>query len=279
MIYPFIAVVIDAFLLILTKKVFNTFKNLNQSTFALWIFLWITILGLLSSPWLVQINSLALTPHFLWLLLALAFLAANYNLLYYFGLKYKNVSEVEPFFLFNPLIAILIAGMFYTDERAWQIYVAAIIAGACLAWSHIKKRHLAIGKPLLAILGYSLLFGLEAVVIRQLLAVYSPVALYLVRAIVTALFLWIMYRGTIPMLTKKQTPYLIAIAAGAIAVNALIYFAYSLQGISSTIIVLILSPILVYILSVIWLKEKLRLKNVITSIIILLLVIWVTFSQ
>lgn len=279
MIYPFIAVIIDAFLLISTKKVFNLFKNLNQSTFALWLFFWITVLGLLVSPWLVQINKLALSSHFLWLLLALAFLAANHNLLYYFGLKYKNVSEIEPFFLFNPLVIIIVAGVFYADERSWQIYVAAIIAGAFLAWSHVEKRHLAIGKPLLAILGYSLLAGLEAVVIRQLLVAYSPVALYLIRAIITALFLWVMHRGTIPMLNKKQVPYFILMAAGAIAISALIYFAYSLQGISSTMIVLVLSPVLVYILSVVWLKEKLKWKNIVTSVVIILLVIWVTFLK
>ena len=278
MIYPFIAVVFDALTLITTKKVFNLFKTLSHRTFAWWIFVWITIVGLLVSPWLVQINSLALSPHFLWLLLALTFLAANYNLLYYFGLRYEKITEIEPFFLFNPLITILIAGLFYTDERFWQIYIAAAIAGIFLAWSHLKKHHLRLSKPLLAILGFSLLVGLEAVVIKQLLLVYSPVALYLIRAIVTVLFLWVIEKGKIPMISIKQSLYFLAIAVGAIITASLIYFSYQLQGISSTVFVLILSPVLIYILSVVLLKEKLKWKNIVTSLVILALVIWVTIS-
>lgn len=278
MIYPFIAVVFDALTLITTKKVFNLFKTLNHRTFAWWIFVWIIIVGLLVSPWLVQINSLALSPHFLWLLLALAFLAANYNLLYYFGLRYEKIAEIEPFFLFNPLVTILIAGLFYTDERFWQIYVAATIAGILLAWSHIKEHHLRLSRPLLAILGFSLLVGLEAVVIKQLLLAYSPVALYLIRAIVTVLFLWIIEKGKIPMISVKQAVYFLAIAVGAVITASLIYFSYQLQGISSTVFVLILSPVLVYILSIIILKERLKWKNIVTSLVIVALVIWVTIS-
>lgn len=279
MIYPFIAAVIGAVSLVFEKKVFNKFKQLDQIAFAWWLFFCIVIVGLAVSPWLVTINPLAITPYFLWLLLALAFLAANYNMLFYFGLRYKNVTEIEPFLLFNPLIAILIAGLFYHDERSWQVYLAAIIAGALLAWSHIKRKHIVIGKPLLAILGYSLLFGFEAVIIRQLLIVYSPVALYLIRAIITTLFLWIVSKNNIPMIKIEQIPYFLVIATGAVIVNTLVYLSYQLQGISSTIFILMLSPILVYALSVFMLKEKLKWKNILTSIVILMLIIWIALIQ
>lgn len=277
MIYPFIAAIIDAFDVVATKRFFNIFKQLSPRMFAWWVFVWITVLGLILSPWLVHIEHQALSPYYLVLIVLMTFLAANYNFLYYYGLKSEHLADIEPFFLFNPLVTILIASLFYPSERSWQLYLAVIIAGGLLAWAHIKKHHLSLGKPILAVLGFSLLFGLEAVIIKQLLAVYSPVALYLVRVITTALFIWILEKGRIAMFTMKQLPYFILLAVGALVVNSLIYTSYKLSGISSTIFVIILSPILVYALSVMFLKEKLIWKNVITSLGIVLLVLWITF--
>ncbi|MBU1083046.1 DMT family transporter [Patescibacteria group bacterium] len=277
MIYPFIAAVIDAVDRITVKRVFNVFRQISPRMLAWWIFVWVTIFGLMFSPWLVQIEHAAFTPHYLVLIVLMTFLAANYNYLYYYGLRNEQLANVEPFFLFNPLVTILIASLFYPDERSWQLYSAVIIAAGLLAWSHIKKHHISLGKPILAVLGFSLLFGLEAVVIKQLLVVYSPVALYLVRVITTALFIWILEKGRIPMITLKQLPYFVFLGAGALAVNSLIYTSYKLSGISDTIFVIILSPILVYALSVIFLKEKLLWKNVVASVAIVLLVVWVIF--
>ena len=276
MIAALIASIFSAFDLIITKKVFNIFKNLSFKTFSLWIFIFIIVVGLIVSPWFVQIDvPIAVTPHFLWLLLIMAFLSANYNLLYYFGLRYEKLSDIEPFLLFDPIVTILIASLFYADERFWQLYVAAFIAGGFLAWSHIEKRHIKLGKPLLAILGFSILAGLEAVVIKQLLIVYSPTALYLVRAIIVALFLWIVQKGRIVPITIKQIPFFLLIASLAVLIQSLIYSAYHNIGVSLTEFILLLSPILVYGLSSIVLKEKLGWKNLVTSAVVIALIIWV----
>ncbi|OGB74207.1 hypothetical protein A2V68_00325 [candidate division Kazan bacterium RBG_13_50_9] len=279
MIYPFIAVVFDAVALIVEKKFLNTFKNFSYSAFVFWVFASIAVLGLLTSPWLVTISPSAVTPRLLLMMLVLVVLVANYNLLYFFGLKHQAVSEVEPFFLFNPLVAVLIAGAFYADERFWQIYVATVIAGVFLGWSHLRGRQLVLGKPLLAILGFSLMYGLEAVVLRQLLTAYSPVALYLIRVVLTLLFLWIVGRGRWVSLNPKHLPYFIFIALSALITYGLIYYSYTLQGISSTVFVLILSPILVYVMSILVLKEKLKWRNIITSLVLLALVAWVTLAR
>lgn len=277
--YPFLAALVDSVTLIATKRFFNIFKELNYRAFAFWGFVWIIIIGLVISPWLVRISPAALHLPYVWLVVLMAGLAANYNVLYYFGLKYEHVSEVEPFLLFNPLITIVIAGLFYTDERSWHIYVAAAVAGLLLSWSHWRKGRLKLGKPLLAILSFAFLYGIEAVIIRQLLAVYSPVALYLVRSLVTALWLWVLEKGRIQMITLKQAPYFILLGIGAIVASALVYTSYKLQGISMTIFILILSPVLVYAMSVLLLKEKLHWRDLVVSIGVVLLVIWIAIVR
>ena len=279
MLYPFLAVIFDVFTLIATKRIFVKFKNLDYKSFAWWLFFWITGVGLLAAPWLVTIRPEATQSHYLWLLLALAFLAANYNLLFYFGLKYEKVSEIEPFLLFNPVVAILIASLFFPSERSWHVYLATVIASLALAWSHLDHQHFRLSRPLLAILGFALLHGLEAVIIKELLAVYSPLALYLVRCITTALFLWVVEKGKIKKITLQQIPFFILIAVGAVITSVLIYTAYHGVGISLTMAVLFLSPILVFLLSVLYLREKLQWKNIVSSVVIVGVIIWLAIVR
>jgi len=277
--YSFLAVVFNALTLIFTKRVFMKFKNFNHQSFAWWLFIWIILLSLILAPWLVSIKPIALSSYYIWLLLALAFLSANHNLLYYYGLRYEKLTEAEPFLLFNPVVAIVIASAFYADERSWHVYVAAVLASLILGWAHSYHRHLRLSRPLLAILGFSLIYGVEAVVIKQLLAVYSPLALYLVRAIVTVLFLWIVEQGKIKKINLKQVPYFLIIAASAIVASIFVYMSYSSVGIGFTMAILFLSPILVYFASVIYLKEKLRWRSVLSSLVIVGIIIWLALVR
>lgn len=279
MLYPFLAVVFDALTLIITKRVFVKFRALDYKSFAWWLFVWIIVIGLLLSPWLAVMRPEAAQPYYLWLLLALAFLAANYNLLYYFGLEHEKVSKIEPFLLFNPLVAIVVASLFYADERSWHVYLAAAVASLALMWSHVDHQHLKLSRPILAILGFALLHGFEAVVIKQLLAVYSPLALYLMRCIVIAVFLWVVEKGKISRISLRQVPYFILIAVSAMATSVFVYSAYQGIGIGLTMAVLFLSPILIYFLCVLYLREKLKLKNVISSAVIVGVIIWLAMVR
>lgn len=279
MLYPFLAVIFDALTLIITKKIFVRFKALDSRSFAWWLFVWISLIGLMLSPWLVVINPAALEPYYLWLLVALVFLAANLNLLYYYSLEYEKVCEIEPFLLFNPIVAIVVASFFYADERSWHVYVAAAVAGAVLAWAHLNHRHLKLNRPLLAILGFSVLYAIEVVILKKLLTVYSPLSLYIIRAAMTALFLWIINKGKITKINIKEVPYFILLALGAIVTSWLVYTSYHGVGIGMTMAVLLLSPILVYLLSIIYLKEKLKPKDLIASIVIVGVIIWLAIVR
>ena len=270
---------LDAIILVVTKKVFTRFKALDYKSFAWWLFVWIVILGLFLAPWFVHIQPAATEPYYLWLLLSLVFLAANYNLLYYFGLEYEKLCVVEPFLLFNPIITIVIASLFYADERSWHVYVAAAVAGLALAWAHVHRRHLKLDRHLWAILGFSLLYGLEAVIIKQLLAVYSPLTLYLIRAAMTAVFLWVVEKGKIMRITRRQIPHFLVIAASAIGASTSVYMSYKTVGIGLTMGILLLSPVLVYLASVVYLKEKLQWKNLVASGVIMGAIIWLVIVR
>ncbi|MFH0912145.1 MAG: DMT family transporter [Patescibacteria group bacterium] len=280
MLYPFLAVLFDVVTLITTKRLFRRFGVLTYRSFAVWLFIWIIAIGLILFPWFASIQPAAIEPKYLWLLLAVAFLAANYNLLYYFSLEREKITAIEPFLLVSPIVTILIAGLFYASERSWHVYVAAGVAGLVLAWLHLKRhRRLKLNFSIIALVGFAVLYGLEAVVLKQLLVVYSPLAMYLVRAIITAIFLLVLERGRLVRLTPRQIPYFLLIAGAAVAASTAIYSAYREVGISLTIFILLLSPIMVYLLSALWLKEKLTWKNLLASGVIIGLVIWLAIAR
>ncbi|MBN2585321.1 DMT family transporter [Patescibacteria group bacterium] len=279
MIYPLIAAVIDSVALVLTKRSLNIFKQLTNQAFAFWIFLFIVLVGLITLPWSGHIDPTALSFRYIILILVVVVLAANYNLLYYYSLKHKRVSQLEPLLLFTPLLTIFIAGLAYPDERAWQIYLAGSLAIGLLIWSRWHAGKLKWDTATWSILGFAVLYGIEVVIIRQLLDVYSPVSLYLVRCSTTALFLWILARGRMPMINWRQAGYLFGLAVSAVVVTYLVYSSYQMQGIGATVMVLILSPVLIYTLSAVVLKEKISSRDIIASIGVVLLVLWASLSR
>lgn len=274
--YPIAAAITGAFTMIMEKKVFLRFKEINPRSYAFWLFAWVAIIGALVSPWFVQIHFEVFDSLHIWALVGLAFLAANYNLLYYYGLRYEKVSEIEPFLLFNPILVIVIAGLFYPDERSIFVYIATFIAVLVLGWSHLEKKHLKLNKAMLAIIGFAVLAGFEAVIIKYLLTALSPLALYLFRAIVTALFIWVVSRGNIQMLKPRQYPWFWLVASLAIVASVLVYTSFIVVGITVTKFVLLLSPVLIYWLSVVMLKERLKWKNLVASVVMVLLAIWLS---
>lgn len=274
MLYPLLAAVIDSFALVFAKRFLNIFKKLSAPAFAFWVLLFIILVGLATLPWTGHIDRAALSWPYLLLAIAMAALAANYNLLYYYTLKREQVARIEPFLLFNPLVTIAIASLIYADERVWQIYLAAGLAGALLLWSRWQRSGFQWGLAMWAMVGFAILYGIEVAIIRQLLTVYSPVALYLVRSVVTILFLWVLERGRFPSITWRQALYLLALAGSAVLVAGLVYTSYHLRGVGQTVVVLILSPVLVYLLSAAVLKEKLLSRDIVASVGVVALVLW-----
>jgi drug/metabolite transporter (DMT)-like permease len=279
MIYPLLAAIIDSVTLVFTKKFLNIFKQLSNRTFSFWAFVFIVAVGLTTLPWTGHIDPAARSPYYIVLTLIMVVLAANYNLLYHYGLRRERLSQLEPLLLFTPLLTILIVGLIYPAERSWHIYIAAGLAGLLLLWSRWHAGSIKWDKGMWAIVGFAVLYGIEVAIIRQLLDVYSPISLYLVRCSATALFLWVLGRGKISMVNWRQAGGLLLLGISAVVVSGLVYFSYHSQGVESTVMVMILSPVLIYSLSAVVLKEKLSSRDIIAGVGVMLLVLWANLSR
>jgi drug/metabolite transporter (DMT)-like permease len=124
------------------------------------------------------------------------------------------------------------------------------------------------------------LYPLEAVLVKELLFLYSPLALYMVRTlgIFIVLFIWYLFLAPYikgePRLTfsnwqAKNYKLCFVIALLAVLQMVFTYYGYKHFGVVFTTIVLTLGPILTYIADVIILKERLKKRIVLAAIVIL----------
>ncbi|PIN79601.1 hypothetical protein COV16_03355 [Candidatus Woesearchaeota archaeon CG10_big_fil_rev_8_21_14_0_10_34_8] len=119
------------------------------------------------------------------------------------------------------------------------------------------------------VLGSMFISALLNVGYKYILKYYSPFSLYVIRAISVGILLLLIFRPKIKLVTKKQVSLFTFSALLYSAAAIFQYISISRIGISITILLLSLSPSIVYILSMLLLKEKLSKNKIISSVIII----------
>jgi drug/metabolite transporter (DMT)-like permease len=205
------------------------------------------------------------------------------NFLMFYSEKGEKITNVEPAKIMEPLFVILLAIIFSffvegMGERNLKIIIPAFIAGIALIFPHIKKEHLHLNKYMIAALFGSFFFGLELVLSKLILDFYSPITFYFLRCLFILIISLILFRPSFKDLEKKTS--LMILAAGILFViyRVAVYIGYVRYGIIFTTLVIMVSPIFVYLLAHKFLKEKLNWKNILSAIIIIGCVLYAVLS-
>ena len=205
------------------------------------------------------------------------------NIFLIYSLKREDLSELEPIRLMQPLFTILIAFIFsfffniYQSEKNLSILGLSLIASISLISAHIKKHHLVFNKYILAALAGSFLFALELVISKSILQYYSPLTFYFFRVLFIFLITWIIFHPKTISMNNKTKLMIFLIGISVTTYRLTIYYGYILLGISFTTLLFILAPIFIYLFAAIFLKEKITLRQIISSIIIVICVIIAIF--
>ena len=209
------------------------------------------------------------------ILLAIIIIAITANLLVFYSLKWEKVSRLEPARILEPLFVIIltvILSFFITSgvyEKNIKIIIPALIASLALVFSHIKKHHLDFNKYFIAAIFGSFFFALELVLSQLILNFYSPLTFYFFRSLGVFVISLLIFRSKTPKL-EKNTFFLIFITGMIWVVYRIaLYYGYATLGILSTTLVIMLGPVLIYIFAVLFLKEKLELRNIVAAVIII----------
>lgn len=205
------------------------------------------------------------------------------NLLVFYSLKWEKVTNLEPARILEPLFVVLLALLFsfFSKEfdRNFNVIIPAIIASLALVFPHIKKYHLQFNKYFIAAILGSFFFALELVLSNLILKFYSPITFYFIRCASIFLISLIIFRPKLKPLKNKKISILIFITGVIwIVYRVAVYFGYLKYGVTFTTLIIMLSPIFIYIIANRFLKEKLNWKNILSSLIIIACVIYVILT-
>jgi len=197
---------------------------------------------------------------------------ANYFSFYAF--KHKNLSKIQSIRLTLPLFTILLAFLLsfffeaYSAERNYYVLLFAGIASVALIVSNIKKHHFKFDKYSWAMLLGSFLFSIELILSKPILEFYNPITFYFIRGLLIFVISFALFRKGLSKLHPVGKGLFLTSALFWVGYRAILYYAYGVFGIVFTTTVFILSPVLIYISSWIFLKEKVTIRQVVSSMII-----------
>lgn len=196
------------------------------------------------------------------------------NLFVFYSLKWEKISNIEPARILEPLFIILLAIVFsfFTEglyETNTKIIIAALVAGAALIFSHIRRHHLEFNKYFIAAVLGSFFFALELVLSKLILAFYSPMSFYFLRCSTIFLLSLIIFKPKFKKLDIKARWIILATGFVWMIYRVIVYYGYLNIGVIFTTLIIMLGPIFIYIFAKIFLKEKLGWRNIVASIIII----------
>jgi len=241
----------------------------------------IIMLPLLYFFWKMDSEALQLKNILIFLVVVLASVTANWFT--YYSMKGEKVNNLEPAKMLEPLFTIILAlifGLFITGiyDSNSKVLIPALIAGLALIFTHVKREHLNFNKYFLAAMIGSLFFGLEVVISLLILHFYSPISFYFLRCSAIFLISLIVFHPKFSGIGGKLTLKIVLIGVIWVIYRVVAYYGYLKIGIISTTLILMLGTALTYYFAKIFLKEKINMRNIIASIIILGCVLYASFA-
>ncbi len=204
------------------------------------------------------------------LLLLHIILGLGNNILYYRALKSEELGELQTIDLLRGVPIIIATSFFFADERNIPVIIAALVATAAVIWSHWNRHHFSMkGKTKLYFMWSLIAAPIAATTSKILLASWNPISLWLVQDAVITVIAIALYRKEFKHTSARTAGMLLLI--GALSATGWILFGYSYQklGVVYTILIFSLHPLLVYVSSLVFLKEKFHWKKAVAFSIVL----------
>lgn len=272
MIYlPIIGSLLESIGTILEKKVLRR-NGLNFKNYTTYEFLAIvlTMIPIMLFAWGVKQEAFLLGNLIRLGLVIIVSVVAN--LLIFYSLKRENVTEFEPIWLMQSIFVIILAFILFKSERNLLIFGLAMVANIALIGAHVRKHHLVFDKYILSALLGSFLFAVELILSKPILQFYNPFTFYFLRCLGVFVICWILFRPDGRDLNRKTEWTIIAIGLIWAFYRAIIYYGYEHIGVIFTTMLFILSAVFTFLFAVIYLKEKPTIRQIVSTIIIVICV-------
>ncbi len=270
---PLLGALLEASGMIFEKKILKH-KRIDYKNYTAYGFLAIVILMLpmLYFTWGVESAAFELKNVLIFFFVVLFSVLAN--LFIFYSLKRENLTEFEPIWLMQPLFVVVLAFIFFKSERNLVVIVLALLASVSLILSHVKKYHLEFDKYIIAALLGSFFFAVELVASRFILEHYSPFSFYFLRSFFIFFITFIIFRPSFNIIKKSKTGWMIlSVSFIWIFYRVIVYYGYLNLGVIFTTLLFMVSPVLIFLFAMIFLKEKPTFRQIVSTLVILACVI------
>lgn len=198
------------------------------------------------------------------------------NYFYFKTFEKTEASVATPILSLAPMVTFTLSWLFLGDAVSLLTFAMSVTIVLLIIWfsydsetfSQFKLDTL---KPALAA---SLLFGISALPAKQLLnggVIINAPTLYMYRAALIALFSLMFFKFQITGITAKQYRLIFVRGLFVISQYLLLYYALSKGSAGVTVTLGNITPIFVFVLGVMFLKEKLTYKKAMTAVAVLAL--------
>ena len=236
------------------------------------------ILGI-ASLFFVQWDFSLFTSGILLAIVALIIFSSIDFLCYFKGLSTISVNEAQPYIMFSFFFTVILSVLIFPQEINNTAHlVTAIIASSVLTLSNIEKKHLVISKGAIILLASSVCLAISKIFARFLVDTIDPIQLSVINALFLSVVLLIYLKPNFSNITKLN--WFTAFLSTSTWILSLIfeYASYGQIGIINTIIILSSVPLIATIMDAILLKERLRKRTLLATIIITACIIYTILS-
>ena len=168
---------------------------------------------------------------------------------------------------------------FFIDSGLYQreanILIPGLIAATAILLSHVEKHHFKFNKYYIYALIAGVFGALELTTSRMILDLYSPITFYFVRVFFILLISLLIFRPDFKKMDKESSYLMILACIIWISYRVIIYSGYTSIGIISTTLIIMLSPTFLYLFTYIFLKEKIKIKNMAASAVVIMCIAYV----
>lgn len=264
---------------IVDKVVLSRYK-IPVKRFVPLLFLWLAVLTFFLLPrfgWIDWQNFISIKYLFYFVLMLVV--AITWNNYYYRGIQEETIHEFELIMMLSPITTIVLSEIFLPSERNLSVLVAGIIASLALIATRFRHHHLQYSRQTSIVLIAMLLMSAESIIIKLLLAVFSPAALYFTRTAVMAILFLIFWRPKLLEMPKKCFFYTIITAGFGVLQMVLKFYGFVKLGVAETTLLLILGPFIVYFFSSFYFKEYIKKRDIMAALVVVGAIIYVTFFK
>lgn len=261
---------------IIVDKVILTRRRMEIHVFIPVLFLFLALLTAILIPFFGYVSSDFFQTKYILFFLAMLAVAITWNFFYYRGAQKEKVQEFELIIMLQPLMTILLAAIFIERNINIHIFIASMIASIALILAHLRKMHFEFSEYSWGLVIASFFISVEIIFQKILLEVFSPASLYFWRTAIIFLFFYIYYRPHIRQVSNTNVWLILLTSALGVAQMVTKFYGFDKFGVIYTSLVLIISPILVYIIATILLHEKLRARMIVSFLVILGCIIYAT---